>query len=257
MRWNNLGIGYLDQLQYADAIDAFEQVIRLRPDYKDGYINLGLTYIEWEKYDEARATTREGSGTKAERCAGALLSGSRRTTCAAHRGRNGGSRESGRAVSAIAATRAANLGISYYQQHRADDAMAQFKALQAIDPDDLAAHYNLAILYRRKGMKQQATDEALAVHHQANRSVRANVFAGLSAQASRNFQPKACHGTCTADMHTPRSELQAGEHRKEEATVGYRNLNRRTFLRSLSRTALVLPFADIVALALALAGGAA
>ena len=27
---------------------------RLRPDYKDGYINLGLTYIEWEKYDEAR-----------------------------------------------------------------------------------------------------------------------------------------------------------------------------------------------------------
>jgi len=31
--------------------------------------------------------------------------------------------------------------------------------------------------------------------------------------------------------------------------VGHRNLDRRTFLRSLSRTALVLPFADIVALA--------
>ena len=46
------------------------------------------------------------------------------------------------------------LGISYYQQHRADEAIEQFKALQAIDPDDLAAHYNLAILYRRKGMKQ-------------------------------------------------------------------------------------------------------
>ena len=54
MRWNNLGIGFLDQLQYADAIDAFEQVAQLRPDYKDAYINLGLTYIEWEKYDEAR-----------------------------------------------------------------------------------------------------------------------------------------------------------------------------------------------------------
>jgi tetratricopeptide (TPR) repeat protein len=52
------------------------------------------------------------------------------------------------------------LGISYYQQHRVEDAMAEFKALQAIDPDDLAAHYNLAILYRRQGMKQQATLEA-------------------------------------------------------------------------------------------------
>ena len=30
------------------------------------------------------------------------------------------------------------------------------KHLQAIDPDDLAAHYNLAILYRRKGMKAEA-----------------------------------------------------------------------------------------------------
>jgi hypothetical protein len=38
--------------------------------------------------------------------------------------------------------------------------MQQFKALQAIDPDDLAAHYNLAILYRRMGLKQQAAQEA-------------------------------------------------------------------------------------------------
>jgi tetratricopeptide (TPR) repeat protein len=52
------------------------------------------------------------------------------------------------------------LGISYYQQHRPDEAIAQFKALQAIDPDDLAAHYNLAILYRRKGLKAQAEEEA-------------------------------------------------------------------------------------------------
>jgi hypothetical protein len=38
--------------------------------------------------------------------------------------------------------------------------MQQFKALQAIDPDDLAAHYNLAVLYRRMGMKDEAANEA-------------------------------------------------------------------------------------------------
>ena len=41
MRWNNLGIAYLDQLQYADAMQAFEQVVKLRPDYADGYTNSG------------------------------------------------------------------------------------------------------------------------------------------------------------------------------------------------------------------------
>ena len=34
MRWNNLGIAYLDQLQYADSMHAFEQVVKLRPDYR-------------------------------------------------------------------------------------------------------------------------------------------------------------------------------------------------------------------------------
>jgi len=38
--------------------------------------------------------------------------------------------------------------------------VAQFQALQAIDPDDVAAHYNLAILYRRKGMKAEAAAQA-------------------------------------------------------------------------------------------------
>jgi tetratricopeptide (TPR) repeat protein len=52
------------------------------------------------------------------------------------------------------------LGISYYQQHNIAEAIQQFVALQSIDPDDLAAHYNLAILYRRIGKKQQAAHES-------------------------------------------------------------------------------------------------
>ena len=47
-----------------------------------------------------------------------------------------------------------------FRSHRAADSMAQFKALQQIDPDDVAAHYNLAILYRRLGEKDKATFEA-------------------------------------------------------------------------------------------------
>jgi hypothetical protein len=52
------------------------------------------------------------------------------------------------------------LGISFYQQHRSDEAMEQFKALQRIDPEDLAAHYNLAVLYRRMGMKTEGVKQS-------------------------------------------------------------------------------------------------
>ena len=53
------------------------------------------------------------------------------------------------------------LGIAYYQQHTAiEEAREQFEALQKIDPDDLAAHYNLAVLYRRMGMKDKAAEQA-------------------------------------------------------------------------------------------------
>jgi tetratricopeptide (TPR) repeat protein len=159
MRWNNLGIGYLDQLQYEDSIHAFEQVVRLRPDYKDGYINLGLTYIEWEKYEEARNPLEKAL---------ALLPDDARAlyymALVERRARHSEAETADleRVVAQFPQSRDARreLGISYYQQHRPDEAIEQFKALQAIDPDDLAAHYNLAILYRRKGMKTQAAQEA-------------------------------------------------------------------------------------------------
>ena len=159
MRWNNAGIGYLDQLQYEGALQAFEQVIRLRPDYKDGYVNLGITYIEWEKYAEARAPL-ERALTLHPDDARALYY----LALVERRQRHSEEEVADlkKVVAQYPSSRDARreLGISYYQQHRSDEAMEQFKALQAIDPDDLAAHYNLAILYRRKGMKQQAAQEA-------------------------------------------------------------------------------------------------
>jgi tetratricopeptide (TPR) repeat protein len=51
------------------------------------------------------------------------------------------------------------LGVAYYQQEMPKEALEQFEALQAIDPDDLAAHYNLSLLYRRMGMKEKAKEQ--------------------------------------------------------------------------------------------------
>jgi Flp pilus assembly protein TadD len=52
------------------------------------------------------------------------------------------------------------LGFSLYQQHKYDEARVEYETVQSIDPDDLAAHYILSIVYRRLGMKDAAAREA-------------------------------------------------------------------------------------------------
>jgi Tfp pilus assembly protein PilF len=159
MRWNNVGIGYLDELQYAEALAAFQHVTALRPDYADGWINVGLTYIEWEKYATARASLEKAltlSPNNARALYYLALIERRDGNCGAEIA------DLQNVVRQYPQARDARreLGISYYQQHRYPDAREQFEALQAIDPDDLTAHYNLAVIYRRLGMKTEAAQQA-------------------------------------------------------------------------------------------------
>jgi tetratricopeptide (TPR) repeat protein len=158
MRWNNLGIGYLDQLQYSDAVDAFNEVVKLRSDYADAYTNIALTEIQWEKYDSARASL--------QRALALSPTSARALYYSALLERRAGHSDAELAdllevVRQYPQSRDARreLGITYYRHDDNQHAMEQFEALQAIDPDDLAAHYNLAILYRRAGMKDKAAEQ--------------------------------------------------------------------------------------------------
>jgi tetratricopeptide (TPR) repeat protein len=159
MRWNNAGIGMMDELQYADAAAAFNQVVKLRPDYKDGWVNVGLNEIEWEKYAEARAPLEKALelAPKDARALYYLALVERRS---GHSAAEVADLEEVVRQYPLARDALRELAISYYQEHRPEDAVATFKRLQGVDPDDLAAHYNLAILYRRLGMKVQAKRES-------------------------------------------------------------------------------------------------
>ena len=159
MRWNNYGVALLDAQQYAGAVHAFERVAQMRPDYADAYTNAAVVQIQWEKYDEAR-----GSLVKAL----ALAPGNPRALYyRALVKRNEGQLDLAIAdleevVKSFPRSRDAHreLGFSFYQQHKYEDARKQYEAVQEIDPDDLSAHYNLSILYRRLGMKARASEEA-------------------------------------------------------------------------------------------------
>ena len=159
MRWNNYGIGLLDALQYEAAVKAFERVAALRPDYADAYTNMAIVEISWERYNDAKPHL-----TKALE----LLPGDPRALYY----RALVERNAGQVQEAIVDLQAMltkyplakdglrELGFSYYQQHDYAKARDEYEKLQAIDPDDLAAHYQLAILYRRLGEKQKAAIES-------------------------------------------------------------------------------------------------
>ncbi len=159
MRWNNIGIGFLDQLQYTDAIHAFEEVTKLRPDYADGFINLALTDIEWERFPDAQSSL-EKALTLNPNSARALYYMALVQRRFSHSDLEVADLK--RVVEMYPQSRDARreLGISFYQEDETKLAIEQFEALQAIDSDDLAAHYNLAILYRRAGMKDKAKRES-------------------------------------------------------------------------------------------------
>ena len=158
MRWNNLGIALLDQFQYQESVQAFHEVVKLRPTYAEGYTNIGLTEIVWEKYDSARraisrALQLDPASARAAYYDGLLQrrAGNTEKEIADFR----------KVVEMFPQSRDARreLGITYYQQHDNKAALEQFQALQAIDPDDLTAHYNLSILYRRMGEPDKAQEQ--------------------------------------------------------------------------------------------------
>ena len=159
MRWNNYGIALLDAQQYASSVAAFERVAKLRPDYPDAFTNIGIALIAWEKYSEARPNL--------ERSLTLAPENSRALYYLALIERNEGHVDLAIADLQKVETQFPRsrdvhreLGFSFYQQHKYSEARAEYEAVQSIDPDDLSAHYNLSILYRRLGLKKEASEQA-------------------------------------------------------------------------------------------------
>ena len=159
MRWNNYGIALLDASQYQASLAAFAHVAQLRPDYADAYTNMAIVEIQWERYSEARP-----------HLAKALALAPNNARALYYRAlveRNEGNLDLAindltEVLKGFPRSKDAHreLGFSLYQQHKYKEALVEYEALQAIDPDDLAAHYNLSILNRRLGNKEAAAREA-------------------------------------------------------------------------------------------------
>jgi len=161
MRWNNYGVALLDAQQFEASVHAFETVAKLRPDYIDAYTNIAVADLQWERYADARVALDK-----------ALAIGPKDARALYYHAltvRNSGEvdlaiKDLQTVLTQFPRSRDAQreLAFTYFQHHDYEHAREHYEALQAIDPDDLAAHYSLSILYRRLGMKDRAQVESAA-----------------------------------------------------------------------------------------------
>jgi cytochrome c-type biogenesis protein CcmH/NrfG len=154
-RWNDYGIGLLLQGDLRGAEAAFQRITEIDPKNADGWVNIG------------RARLQEGNLTGAREALGRTLSLSP-GLARAHFFYAKALREQGQYEEAIRHLRnvldqyprdrvARNeLGRILFLERRYFEAVKEFEATLAIDPEDLEANYNLMLCYTGLGQSDRA-----------------------------------------------------------------------------------------------------
>lgn len=126
----DMGLDYQDQGEFDEAIAAFEEAIRLDPDYALAHYNLGRARYLQGQMEQAVAAFEEAIQIDPEM-----------------------------------AEAYTNLGAVYSAQGKTEEAIAACKTAIRLDPNDDMAHYNLAGSYSDRGQ----LDEAITAYEEALR----------------------------------------------------------------------------------------
>jgi tetratricopeptide (TPR) repeat protein len=124
MAYNNLGNAYDDLGRRADAIDAYKQAIRIKPDYAQAHYNLGLAYGNLGRCTDAIDAFKQAIKIKPDY-----------------------------------AWAYCNLGFAYGKLGCWPEAIEAYKQAIRIKPDYAEAHKNLGLAYLAVGDKNSAQAE--------------------------------------------------------------------------------------------------
>lgn len=155
---NNLGMAYDRAEMYGNAVEEFNEALRLDPGYIEVLNNLAVTYNRMGLVDEATERLREALR---------LRPGYPEAHC------NMGNiyASAGRFGEAVAEFEAAltlhpnnalvhyNLGNVYAEQKKLSDAIREFQEALRLDPENLPARSSLGTLYARQGRHEEALME--------------------------------------------------------------------------------------------------
>ena len=162
---NNLGAALLQTGLVPEAIEHYQQALRIKPDYAEVHYNLGIALARLGKAQEAITHYEEALRIKpdyaeAHNNLGAALMGQGRLPEAI------GHYEQALRIRPNFAEAHNNLGTVLAQTGKIEEAIAHFEQALRIEPDFAKAHYNLGIALARLGKAQEAIthyEEALRI----------------------------------------------------------------------------------------------
>lgn len=155
--WANLGMAYKMSGQTAKAIDAYQQAIRIKPDFAEAWFGLGNTYVEIKQAAKAINAYQQSIHIKPDDAEAWYNLG----VCL---------HESGQLTEAIEAYQQVvhfkpdfvqawyNLGASYIDTKQYAKAIEAYQQAIRITPDYADAWYNLGIAYKNSGQTGKVTE---------------------------------------------------------------------------------------------------
>jgi tetratricopeptide (TPR) repeat protein len=159
-RWNNYGIALLDRKQYTSAAEAFARAGELDENYRAAAdVNRAMALIELKQYDKAE-TLLDAVVRSNPQNMRALFQQSR---VFVNRGQLGPAEANLRKIlEAYPRDRLSlqHLGELMKIRRNYKEARETYEQVLQIDPDDVGAHYNLMLIYRKLGLKDDARREA-------------------------------------------------------------------------------------------------
>lgn len=156
-RWNDYGIGLLIQGDLTGASGAFEKITQIVPDNPDGWVNLGRVRVQEGNLAAAREVLERALSLDPQLArahffyAKMLRNEGRYDEAANHLHEILAQYPRDRVVHD-------DLGRIYFLQRRYSDAVTEFNATLAIDPEDLEANYNLMLCNTGLGRPDAASE---------------------------------------------------------------------------------------------------
>ena len=121
----NLGVAYGELGRYQEEIAAYQEAIRLKPDYADAHCNLGVAYGALSRYQEEIAAYQEAIRLQPD-----------------------------------LADVHYNLGVAYGELGRYEEEIAAYQEAIRVKPDDADAHFNLGLAYLARGDRGAALEQS-------------------------------------------------------------------------------------------------
>jgi tetratricopeptide (TPR) repeat protein len=152
---NNLAVTYDKMGRYEEAIMELQEALRINPDYMEAHTNLGNIYVKLGRYDQAIAELKEAiklnpSYAPAHNNLGNIYAEQKRNQEAIEE-----FQEALRLNPSYALVHN-NLGNIYAEMGKLEDAVREFQEALSLDPEFPEAHHGLGLLYYSMGKFDRA-----------------------------------------------------------------------------------------------------